>query len=195
MPEFKFFTPPNDTPAQNNAENKPPVLRPRKENAQEKADKSEMNRRAFLKLMGTGLTVAGAAAIGIKFISEAHKHTQEDAVKNEIQSLRDGFLEEKRKERIENAREYINVDDMEVIGETFREQIETQKDHITLDETTRKAIYHNWQEKYAPETVNYRDGIVQGLERMRPWFSEIKKIFVAHDVPEEFIYLAIAESH
>jgi len=41
---------------------------------------------------------------------------------------------------------------------------------------------------------NYRM-IKKALERMRPWIREMKAIFAEEGVPEEYVYLAIPESH
>ncbi len=88
----------------------------------------------------------------------------------------------------------IERSDIDSIGKTFTEQLEAG-DTITLDKDTRSAIYTHWRYEYRTDSINYKDGLVAGLERMQPWIAEIKKIFAEHGVPQKYIYLAIAESH
>ncbi len=83
---------------------------------------------------------------------------------------------------------------MASIGETFKQQIQSG-DTITLNENTRHAIHKYWQHEYHTGGINYKEGIVAGLERMEPWITEIKEIFTNYEIPQEYIYLAIAESH
>lgn len=142
--------------------------------------------------------------------------------KNKIYSILKGFIENggdaetqpdvpenktTRNEETDQKKEYIESEEVseeseteenDVIGHTFREQIlayiATEKE-ISLGPDTQKSIYQNWLEKYAVGSVNYEKGIVGGLERMEPWAAEIKKTFQKYGVPEDFIYLAISESH
>jgi LysM repeat protein len=90
----------------------------------------------------------------------------------------------------------ISRREIDVIGKTFTEQVASQ-DQITLDEKTRKAIYAYWYKEYIPGNPDnsYEKGLVTGLERMKPWISDIREQFRAHGVPEKFLYIAIAESH
>lgn len=98
--------------------------------------------------------------------------------------------ENKPTERQQN----IERSDINSIGKTFTEQLEAG-DTITLDKDTRSAIYTHWRYEYRTDSINYKDGIVAGLERMQPWIADIKEIFADHDVPQKYMYLAIAESH
>ncbi|MEA3323052.1 MAG: transglycosylase SLT domain-containing protein, partial [Patescibacteria group bacterium] len=88
----------------------------------------------------------------------------------------------------------IERSDIDSIGKTFTEQLEAGNT-ITLNKDTRSAIYTHWRYEYRTDSINYKDGIVAGLERMQPWITEIKETFTDHGVPQEYMYLAIAESH
>jgi LysM repeat protein len=195
MSELKFFTPSKNNPKENETEYQPPVLPLKKETTEEQDAASKITRRRFLQLGGA--TLASLALSNLKFIPNTS--TDKEDVETSIKNIKETLKKEETQAAVGEVRDtikntYIETENIEIIGQTFREQIQSQN-HITLDEATRKAIFYNWQEKYAPETINYKEGIVQGLERMRPWIGEIKKIFASHNVPEEYAFLAIAESH
>lgn len=151
--------------------------------------KKGMDRRKFLQAGAAALatTLAGDTVLDLaQKINKPHDHNvQKDLPIPPEYSL-----------HTSPSQEHITItqDDTEVLGKTFTEQIRTQ-DSIALDEKTRTAIYHAWYEKYKPGTYNYVHGILAGLTRMEPWITEIREIFRTENVPEEFMYLAIAESH
>lgn len=198
MQTFNIPIVPDDKKSKGSAYTAQPFLQPKKptlKNTTDKHGEVDQYRRNIIKLMGAGAALVGLASVGVIKFENSTEDTPKDD--NEREAIKDAYLEDKRQEQIKNAREYIETiefDDVEVIGKTFQEQIRAHA-HVTLDQATRNAIHHSWREKYAPGTVNYRDGIIAGLERMRPWAAEIKKIFKQYDVPEEYIYLSIAESH
>ncbi|MFA7319650.1 MAG: transglycosylase SLT domain-containing protein [Parcubacteria group bacterium] len=156
------------------------------------------DRRGIMKIAGGTLLAAVAAKLLEKPLIEKFIRGKDfsDGAAEDTDRLRTEYREADRKAQLEKAKRYIDIDssDNEVIGKTFREQIEKRR-RITLDKTTRSAIFHQWQKEHTPGSFNYQQGIVQGLERMAPWMDDITKIFQHYGVPEKFIYLAIAESY
>jgi len=159
--------------------------------------KNMMTRRDFLKDLVSTTAAATAAGTGILGAAKYFERSGMD------QSGRETGKDSSITDKVEEIRGYwketdqqkgISDQNAESIGKTFQEQIETQ-DRITLDSATKRAIYRHWREKYAPGTFNYNKGLVAGIERMKPWMEEIKKVFRDNGVPEKFAYLAIAESH
>lgn len=154
----------------------------------EKSQK-KFTRREILK--ASAILAAGALAKQIP-ISDNKK----DAWPTDEELARlDEKLEKIARENEPTERQQnIERSDIDSIGKTFTEQLEAG-DTITLDKDTRSAIYTHWRYEYRTDSINYKDGIVKGLERMQPWIVEIKAIFAMHGVPQEYMYLAIAESH
>lgn len=169
-------------------------ISPQKENMPHKKDESQMTRRQFLARAGmfaaAGASIASSDILQYlskKEIPKKHKDIQPDIEKENTIAL---------VKTPETSKELTNITQQEtdIIGKTFAEQIRTQ-DTITLDDATRNAIYHKWHEKYKPGGENYDKGLVAGLERMHQWHDEIRQQFIQEGVPEEYMYLAIAESH
>ena len=154
-------------------------------------DSIDIDRRDLLKK--SVLLTGGALAIGATggfWTGETKKRL----------SL-EGGLEKMLKMEVKNQsnfaptieQENIEREDQKVIGRTVAEQLKTQ-DRIILNSSTKEAIYEEWRKSYSPEGENYL-GLKEALERMRPWINEMKAAFRKHGVPEEFVYLAIPESH
>lgn len=83
--------------------------------------------------------------------------------------------------------------DDDVVAETLSEQLE-HSDRVTIDQKTIEAIYQKWHKAYSPDGARHND-LVSGLRRMEPWLEDMKAAFRENRLPEEFVYLAIAESH
>ncbi len=161
---------------------------PKKQHKPEKM----MSRRDFC--VGATKILGATAALGIcgeKVYDMLEDARDEKLINDKIAEIAQRIAERELRETAEQAD--ITTMDNNMIGETFIEQIRT-KNVITLDDATRNAIYMNWHTSYGPGGANEK-GLTKGLERMQPWLSEIKEVFHAHNVPEEFAYLAIAESH
>ncbi len=176
---------------------------------QEELSEKGLARRAFLK-DAAKITAGTAAIAGItelsanpvlnmitkKIDAKRTKKERGEEESDELEKIREKLREEYAAN--EKARQEAEIEENDVIKCTFQEQIlayiATGKE-ISLGQDTQKAIYQNWLEKYKKGSINYRDGIEGGLDRMKPWATEIKKIFQKYGVPEDFIYLAIAESN
>ncbi|MEK9151666.1 MAG: lytic transglycosylase [Patescibacteria group bacterium] len=83
--------------------------------------------------------------------------------------------------------------DDDVIAETLSQQLE-HSDHVTIDKKTIEAIYQKWHREYSPGGARHED-MLNGLERMQPWLEDIQHAFRENNLPEEFAYLSVAESH
>ena len=147
----------------------------------EKKGEGIISRRSFLKsaaLVGAGLLLGKTGL--------------------ELKKNLDSFLdEENKKDRESKAptleQEEIEEENREVIGKSLREQLLSQN-KITIDRTTKKAIYEDWFQKYSPGGKDYK-GMIEGLQRMAPWLSEMKAQFRAIGLPEKYVYISIPESH
>jgi LysM repeat protein len=180
------------------------TISPQKNTLSKKSESEhhKMTRRTFLK---TSAAVTAAVAI-----NEATKHIPNSAQESKYITKKNDaydYLAQKRKtapSEVQEIRELyakptqrqekITQQDQKSIGKTFSQQLETQNS-ITINKETRKAIYQYWIEKYRNDKINYENGIVAGLERMKPWASDMKQKFKDYEIPEDYIYLAIAESH
>jgi LysM repeat protein len=154
------------------------------------SNEKKLNRREFL--VAAGATVANIA-IGKTLQKFVESEREEHKIQNALDAVRDR-IEERREMEATQEQQIIQRADRDVVGKTFEEQILTQ-DTITIDAPTKEAIYHAWREKYKPGSIEYRESILAGLDRMKPWIAEIKEVFAQYDVPEDLIYLGIVESH
>jgi membrane-bound lytic murein transglycosylase D len=190
----------------NNFENISPREEKNKDEQHTSTDNGEhtttdnLTRRKFIKgaAAATALFVAGKSAYEILNIESEDEQPQ----KSEISTKPDTTTTEQDEERLRKALETIQTkhqqeiqeSEEKAIGKTFEQQIIENKS-IVLDNKTRAAVYNYWRERYHNEEQDYKQGLVGGLERMKPWSSQIKQIFKHYDIPEKYIYLAIAESH
>ena len=163
-----------------------------KNDNKKKSSQKGITRRELL--IGAGALTA-TTFIGKKTLNVIEKNIDEKHINEKLEEVEERIaarnLSEATQEQV-----IITEDENEVIGKTFSEQI-ASGEPITLDESTRKAIYTHWYKKYSPGEFNYEKGLLTGIERMQPWIAEIKEVFRAHDIPEneKLVYLAIAESH
>ena len=155
-----------------------------------------MDRRDFLKrtaIVGLGLA-AGAVTLNHIFSEKKIEPSTTNTDNTSTQEVNDA-VDDIRKQWAESENQQeISKTDQDVIGKTFRQQIETQ-DHITLDKATRNAIYQSFYEQYQPGGINHAGGLIAGLKRMQPYLADIRAVFRFYDVPEEYAELAVAESH
>lgn len=156
-----------------------------------------LTRREFIKnaILGTaGVLVSSSVVSNIdKFFPESEKQDAERlADKIELSPE----VEELRQQLLQETKEQADIQDIDtkIIGKTLEKQIETQ-DRIELDRGTKQAIYQNWRKEYAPGGYSYNKSLLAGIERMRPWMEDMRKVFRKNGVPEKYIFLAIAESH
>ncbi len=152
----------------------------------------KLSRRDFLALSVKALATGVAVAAGVNVFENSKDNQKNKTAAGE--ELEEKNTDQTKEDITQETQEDIQQEETDVLGETFREQLEKGQ-HITLNETTREAIFNNWHKKYSPGTVNYEKGIVEGLGKMHSWLEDIKKVFQENNVPEKFIYLAIAESH
>jgi LysM repeat protein len=166
-------------------------ISPSKENCDTEKTEKQITRRKFIE----GLAASAALFMVGKSIFDEKTTTIEtisdNIQKQNITTTSEIFLE-KDIQTIEQL--HINKSDTNIIGKTFAQQLENNK-QIKLDKNTRQAIFNFHYIEYSPGGSNYENGLILGLERMQPWLPEIKTIFKEHNVPEELIYLSIAESH
>lgn len=168
----------------------PSINRPPANNASQK--NTGMDRRSFLTGGLAALGLASIGALDLDLMTPQKDTRSQDGTKSPAENTDLAQLREQL--HASAAQEEILKIDQDVIGKTFREQIETQ-DHITLDKTTKKAIYEYWKQQYHAHSENYREGLIAGLARMQPWLTDIRKAFHDRGIPDELVYLAIAESH
>ncbi len=83
--------------------------------------------------------------------------------------------------------------DDDVVAETLSQQLE-HSDHVTINQEVIEAIYEKWHREYSPGGARHKD-MISGLEKMQPWLADMKAAFRTNRLSEEFVYLAIAESH
>ncbi|PID51982.1 MAG: hypothetical protein CR972_04260 [Candidatus Moraniibacteriota bacterium] len=154
--------------------------------AKKQSSQKGMTRRDLL--IGAGASLA-TLAVGKKIINIAEDMHNDALLDKKLQEI-EKHIAERDLSKTTHEQSQITYKEKEIIGKTFIEQIRTS-DTVILDNATRKAIYTHWHEEYTNHDKKLRDG----LNRMQPWIAEIKEVFRTYDIPEEFIYLAIAESH
>jgi membrane-bound lytic murein transglycosylase D len=108
--------------------------------------------------------------------------------------------QEKSESKITPEQEEIGQEDSRIIGKTIEEQLSTQN-QVILNLETKNALQQKWKESYSPKVENKPEsgknylGLVKSMKRMQPWLSLLKEEFKKVGTPEEFVYLAIPESH
>ncbi|MFA5986987.1 MAG: transglycosylase SLT domain-containing protein [Parcubacteria group bacterium] len=165
------------------------------EHQESDAENINLGRRNFIR----GTVALGALGLiaGNPITKQLLKHAADTKNDEPAPQLELSDATEKLREQLHESanQQEIRTKNHDVIGKTFRQQIETQ-DHITLDASTRKAIYRSFLDQYKPGGENYQTGLIAGLQRMQPYFADIYAAFKKYDnMPEELMYLAIAESH
>ena len=153
---------------------------------------NKIGRRKFLQVLG-GSLVAGASLavggeVGKRIFGDDNKEQGETFVKRPIVVPEELLRETPTPEQLKIERQ-----DAELIKRTVESQIK-ENNRVNLNLKTKEAIYQSWCESYSPGKKNYL-GFKKALERMRPWIREMKAIFAEEGVPEEYVYLAIPESH
>ncbi|MEA1926169.1 MAG: LysM peptidoglycan-binding domain-containing protein [Patescibacteria group bacterium] len=146
-------------------------------------DKEKISRRTFLKGAGAAglITATGTGGrIALDILEDVLERKNRDGT-----DVDQFFPTEQQLE--------IDKKDQEVVGDTIEEQLRTQN-KVTLDRSTKKAIYDKWRESYSPKGENYH-GLEQAMERMSPWIDEMRAVFRLQGIPEAYVYLAIPESH
>ncbi|XLQ19964.1 MAG: LysM peptidoglycan-binding domain-containing protein [Candidatus Moraniibacteriota bacterium] len=150
-------------------------------------------RREFNIGLAAAATVTAIG--GTKFLTSRRTGELENDISPEDQLKLDSKLAEiqKRLTPTDQQTEILKTED-EIVGKTFRQQIQ-ENGYISIDAQTKKAIYDHWHKRYSPDGSDYSGGLIEGLNRMEPWIDEIKEIFNDYDIPSEYIFLAIPESH
>ena len=85
--------------------------------------------------------------------------------------------------------ERITEEDIKSINEILRFD-----EDIKLDLEQTERIKRNWKKRYTEEP-ELRDSLIKGYKEIGAWEEYLREIFKNEGVPEEFIYLAIPESH
>jgi len=149
-------------------------------------------RRKFLKAVGVG---AAGLGFGLAVFPTETWLVKTWRRRKEIkEKLAD--IKQQAKEMLTLAtpeQEEIEQQEREVIGETLIKQLK-HKNKIILTKETKRAIYERWLKSYSPEGKNYR-GLLEALNKMKPWINQMKEEFKKTGVPEEYVFLTIPESH
>ncbi len=67
---------------------------------------------------------------------------------------------------------------------------------IELTPEKMKVVTNYWKQRYTDEnSPELRDSFHQAYREMQPWLPYLYDIFVHYDVPPQYLYLAIPESH
>jgi LysM repeat protein len=96
-------------------------------------------------------------------------------------------------------REKIETTDYKMFEKIFTEQY-LRSGRIDINLNVKREVQANWEEKYSKGGLQHK-GLMESLDRMKPWYKEIKQVFenVAQkkgvSIPLELIYLAVPESH
>ena len=99
----------------------------------------------------------------------------------------------------ELSQEKISTTDYKIFEKLFVEQY-LKDGSIDINLKVKSGVQEAWDKKYDKGGVLHK-GLLESLDRMKPWYKEIKEIFKntsqaeGVDIPEELIYLAIPESH
>ncbi len=155
-------------------------------------DPEDLGRRKFLKLGGAVVAMGALYPSGL-LSNEKEEMIREEKkiIKKELQGIRDKIYQEEQENiRIENA-----IALREVLGEQY-----LRNGRVEINEKTMRDIRYYWMKEYQKGGRQHL-GLMGSLERMRPWYNEIKKIFI-NNLPgvdertiNELIYLTIPESH
>ena len=151
-------------------------------------------RRLFLKGTVAGVTAGALWQLGaLRNTEQAPPAPQPERIAS-IPPEKENIAQPNPPEVIASPEQKIlqQADD-DVVAETLSEQLE-HSDHVTINKETIDAIYQKWRKEYSPGGARHKD-MVSGLGKMQPWMENMKVAFRENNLPEEFVYLAIAESH
>lgn len=159
----------------------------KKDKKQEKPKDSEKpgegpSRREFLKF---GLA-AGATVVAGGMGKVLYEKMSEPGSK-----IRSEIEQEKAEEAIQSKEmEKIEEEESQAINEIFK--LENIHDEIEINLDTIEATKKYWRQQYSGRLRGDLEG---AFEKMSYWSKHLKGIFREVGVPEEYIYLAIPESH
>jgi len=199
---FEKISPKNniaDTREDGNGKNKENRSRKNKKKFNEKGS---LNRRDLIK---AGLASAGILA-GAKIVSILKEHEKMDFG----EGLSDwDFGEETNENSSENnaEKQVVITEEQEEIRRSnemaLAKILESQfiaSGRVDISLKTKQRIADYWESEYG-EGGRQANGLNMALKRMAPYYKEIKEVFrnvsaeKGINIPEEFIYLAIPESH
>lgn len=155
-----------------------------------KLSSKNISRRNFLKTLATSLAVGTGIGTGMGLKKKVFSEDANIDGKGERILRRPIIVPE---ELLNSEKSEIERQDEEIIGKTVERQIK-EDGRVSLNSKTKEAIYESWYKIYSPGERNHL-GLKKALERMKPWIEEMKAIFKEEGVPEEYVYLAISESH
>ena len=158
-------------------------------------DPENPGRRKILKWAALATTVAATDALIPRELSlgEDKKLAEEKALATEkkLQEIREAIHQDEQENiRIENA-----IALREVLGGQY-----LKNGRIEIDKETMKDIRYYWVKEYQKGGRQHL-GLISSLERMEPWYNEIKETFINNlpgineEAVNELVYLAIPESH
>lgn len=170
----------------------------RREEFENKKNKKEeemegISRRNFIKGLTSSVVLGGfAGKYLVSFFGEEENFGKEEAKSEKV-------LERATQSQIE-----IAEDDARIIGKTVEAQLEEGK-KVVLNLETKRALQAKWKKSYSKKPKNCLEsdkesgknylGLLETMEKMQPWISEMKIEFKKVGLPEEFVYLTIPESH
>jgi len=142
-------------------------------------EKKEYSRRDALSL---GLRAAG-------LVGAAYLTTDKKSPLNSLINYLSGESIDEADKKPTPEQELIEEEDARSIGEivSFDRQVE-----LNLEEMEK--IKRNWKKRYNEEP-KLRNSLIKGYREMGGWEKYLREIFKQEGVPEDFIYLALPESH
>lgn len=157
----------------------------KKEKEREDVRQKAISRRKFL---GLGAVAVGALALKSplgKLIERFTQSSDQNESGDEF-SEKDLFDEAELTEEQEEEREKEMA--------SIREILDFDKDgRLKFNVDSVEKIKQYWKKRYSePPLIN---DFKSAFKKMGAWQNHLKELFRAESVPEEFIYLAIPESH
>lgn len=149
-------------------------------------------RRQFLGALTASALIGGSYAIP-KMIRDSFTTGADEKKTTPSEQPPTSIAENREEIFLTPEQVVIEEKNEDVVVQTLEEQIE-RNGSVRLDEMTMRAIQQKWETLYG-KGGNLHAGLLKGLEQMRPWLSAIRDVFRENNVPEEYLYLAIPESH
>jgi len=163
-------------------------------------DEKGISRRKFIR-GALGATVLGL--VGKNFLEILEEKGVWESLEKRGEKIKEPY-NEKRVTKFTLEQEKIRQENSRIIGKTIEEQLLTQ-DQVVLNLETKEALRQKWKESYSPKPENYSGenlefgknylGLEQAMEKMQPWLFSMKEEFRKIGISENYVYLAIPESH
>ncbi|MDD4332987.1 MAG: lytic transglycosylase [Patescibacteria group bacterium] len=149
----------------------------------------KLNRREVLVLGAVATTLGLGSYYGGKLY---RMNIQEDELAKSV--LEKLTADEKYQKMLSEQEEAEAETEEEVEPMSIQEIFDYEKERIEFDDTTVEAIKNYWKKKYGKNGKLYQD-FKKAYYEMGAWEAYLKEIFAKEGVPEQYLYLAIPESH